>query len=379
MSLSRVLPRTLFVARTRYGLPLSQTLERRFDALSEVLDWHQLGTSRDGGAVHTERFTLVPQFPVGLLDGAAFYAALPVRVARTIRAFDPEIVIVQGPRDTALGLLGRRLVGSAVPVVLDVHGDWHNDTRVFGSPLRRLVSPAADRLARLGVTRADGVRTVSGFTTSLVREAGVEPTATFPAYMDLEPFLAAPPARLPAVPEVLFVGVLERYKSVDVLVRAWPRIAARVPSARLHLVGRGAMQGVVEELVESADGRVRWTPELTTEGVAAALDASTVLVLPSRREGMGRVIVEAFCRGRAVVGTDSGGIPDLVEHDVTGLLVPVDDAGALADALERLLSDPALAARLGAAAAEAAPGWTATPPEFAGRMRALVDAVLARR
>ena len=118
--------------------------------------------------------------------------------------------------------------------------------------------------------------------------------------------------------------------------------------------------------------------ELATDGVAGALDAATALVLPSRREGMGRVIVEAFCRGRAVVGTASGGIPDLVESDVSGLLVPVEDAGSLADALTRMLADPATAARLGEGARTAASAWAATPEEFATRMRELVDRVLGR-
>ena len=373
------LPRVLFVARTRYGLPLSETLERRFDALSKVLDWHQLGTARDGSAVRTARFTLLPRFPVGALDGAAFYVALPVRVARSLRSFEPDLVIVQGAQDTALALLARRLAGSSVPIVFDVHGDWRNDTRVYGSPLRRLVSPVTDRLARVAVTRADGVRTVSAFTSSLVRAQGVEPTATFPAYMDLAPFLATSPVELPTPPGAVFVGVLERYKAVDVLAQAWPLVSARVPVARLHLVGRGSLQPLVEEMVAVGDGRVRWTPELPTQGIVRALDASSALVLPSRREGMGRVIVEAFCRGRAVVGTASGGILDLVHHDVNGLLVPVGDAEGLAGALERILSDPATAARLGAGARAAASDWAATPEEFAHRMRDLVDRVLRTR
>ena len=65
---------------------------------------------------------------------------------------------------------------------------------------------------------------------------------------------------------------------------------------------------------------------------------------------MGRVVVEAFCRGRAVVGTDAGGIPDLVADGVSGLLVPVGDAEALAAALVRVLVDRGLAERLGEAA-----------------------------
>lgn len=372
-------PRVLFLARTRYELPLNPTLQRRFDALSAVLDWRQLGTSLAGPPVRSDRFTLVRRLPLRPLEGAAFYAAFPARVVRELRAFRPDAVIVQGAQDTALTMLARAVARDRAPIVYDVHGDWRTDTRLYGSPLRRVLSPLTDRVARHVVRHADGVRTVSGFTSRLVREQGVEPTATFPAYMDLAPFTAEPPTALPSPPQALFVGVLERYKAVDVLAQAWPLVCARVPGARLHVVGRGRLAHLVEGLVDRRALGVRWTPELSTDGVVTALDEATLLVLPSRREGMGRVLVEAFCRGRAVVGTNSGGIPDLVDDGVSGLLVTPGDAGPLAAALGRVLGEPDLAARLGAGAHAAAGRWLATPEEFAGRMRALVDAVLARR
>jgi glycosyltransferase involved in cell wall biosynthesis len=369
----------LFVSRTRYELPLSETLRRRFDALSGVMDWRQLATSATGRALRDDRFTLVSRFPVARLDGVAFYVLLPIRVAREIRAFRPDVVIVQGAEDTTLALLGRRMARSTAPIVFDVHGDWRHSTRVFGSSARRLFTPLSGALAKVAVRRADGVRTVSGFTTRLVREQGVEPIATFPAYMDLAPFTDTPPAPFPARPAALFVGVLERYKAVDVLAAAWRKVSAAVPTAQLHLVGRGAMQPVVEQMVAEGGGNVTWTPRLSTPEVAAALDTATLLVLPSRREGMGRVLVESLCRGRPVVGTASGGIPDVVEDQVSGLLVPVDDADALAAALEVLLSDPPTAARLGAGAHAAAADWVVTPEQFATRTRELVDRALERR
>jgi glycosyltransferase involved in cell wall biosynthesis len=286
-------------------------------------------------------------------------------------------VIVQGTQDTSLALAGRALARVEVPIVLDVHGDWRGDTRVFGSPARRLLSPAVDRIADYAVRHADAVRTVSGFTSSLVRDRGVEPTATFPAYMDLTPFLAAEPVPLPSLPRVLFVGVLERYKAVDVLAAAWRTLAPRVAEASLQVVGVGPLEGIVEGLVAQPELHVGWTPRLATAEVAHALDEATLLVLPSRGEGMGRVVVEAFCRGRPVVGSNTGGIPDLVEHDVSGLLVPQDDPAALAAALERVLTDRKLAERLGAGAHAASRAWSATPAEFAARMRELVDRVIA--
>jgi len=100
-----------------------------------------------------------------------------------------------------------------------------------------------------------------------------------------------------------------------------------------------------------------------------------VLVLPSRSEGLGRVIVEAFCRGRGVVGSRVGGIPDLVADGETGLLVAPGDARALADAIVHALDDRAVAVRLGTAARAAIDPWLATPEDYARRVRELVDTV----
>ena len=366
--------RLLMVGRTRYDLPLSETLERKFAALDAEVDVRVLATARRV-TEPDPRFRLYRPLPLGPLEGAAFYALLPFRVARELRAFRPDAVLAQGGQETALVLLGRKLARSRARVILDVHGDWHAPTRLYGSPARRLLAPLGDLLARLAVRRADAVRTISTYTSKLVRAEGVEPAAEFPAFMDLEPFTATPPAPLPDEPTVLFVGVLERYKAIDMLADAWRSVAARVPASRLRLIGSGTMSAVAEALVAEFPETVTWTRSVATGEVAAALDTATVLVLPSRSEGLGRVVVEAFCRGRAVVGSRVGGIPDLVSDGETGVLVVPGDATALADALVSVLEDGALAARLGTAAHTAIQSWLATPEDYARRIRGLVDDV----
>ena len=370
-------PRVLFVGRARLRFPLGQTLERRFEALSKEIDWRQLGIAADGQAPPDSRFVLGKPFPVRKLDGPLYYVALPRRIARELRHFEPDVVIAQGAQETALALLARRLARSRARVVLDLHGDWRSPTRLYGSNARRILDPLSDALARLALRRADAVRTISGYTTGLVRERGIEPAAEFPAYMDLEPFTTQPVVPLPVVPRVLFVGVLERYKALDVLADAWRIVAAARADVVLHIVGQGSLAPIASSLVAELQGRVEWTPVLSAPEVGAALDGSTLLVLPSRAEGMGRVLVEAACRGRGVVGSRVGGIPDLVMDGETGILVPAGDAVALADAIERVLSDIALAERLGAAARIRVEPWLATPEEYARRVRNLVDKVVA--
>lgn len=362
------------VGRSRYRLPLSESLAQKFDALEAELAVRVLAA--DGGSTAPDpRFHLVRPVRPRKLDGPAFYATLPYRIARELRSFRPDAVLAQGAQEAALALLGRRLARVPTRVIADIHGDPAAPARLYGSPARKALAPMADAFARYGLRRSDGVRTISAYTSELVRREGVEPTAEFAAFMDLGPFVERDPRQLPERPVVLFVGVLERYKAVDVLAEAWRLAAPRVPDATLQLVGRGTLHDVVRDLVAELPAQTRWDERLETSEVAVALDAATVLVLPSRSEGLGRVVVEAFCRGRGVVGSRVGGIPDIVEDGATGILVPPGDAAALADALVSVLSDRALAERLGLAAHAAVQPWLATPEEYARRIRELVDEV----
>jgi glycosyltransferase involved in cell wall biosynthesis len=217
---------------------------------------------------------------------------------------------------------------------------------------------------------------VSTQTTALVRELGVEPAATFPSYVDADAFLARPPAPLPERPRAVFVGVLERYKAFDTLVDAWRLAAPRVPDAVLHIVSDGTMRDRAERLVADLPAQTEWSPRLTAEEVAEAMDDSWLVCLPSRSEGLPRVALEAACRGRAIIGGDRAGIPDVVHDGENGLLVDPDDAGALAEALVRLLSDRRAAETFGAAARRTGEEWGVTPAEYAAKVRALVDGVL---
>jgi len=367
-----VKPRVLFVSR-RVRLPLPPSLARKWDAVGRELDFRVLA----GGKGHDERFHLAPRLPA--LDGPAFFAALPLRIARELREFRPHAVLAQGAHEAAAALAARRLARVETAVIADLHGDWRAPTRLYGSRLRAALNPVADRVALSGLRNADGIRTVTGYTTSLVRELGLEPADEFPAFMDFDSFLQNPVRPLPERPQALFVGVLERYKNVDGLADAWRLAAARVPEAKLRLVGAGTLRPVVEQLLRELPAQTCWDERLSQPEVSRALDESTFLVLPSRSEGMGRVIVEAFCRGRPILASRVGGIPDLVEDGRNGLLVEPGDTGALADALVRVLTDRGLAQRLAGSAHASADLWTSSPEEFASRVRALVEQIAPLR
>src|SRR3954470_7795036 len=368
-------PHVLLVGRTRYQLPLNPSLRPKFDALRRALDLHVLASAAPAASAPPEAFELVAPLKPALLDGIAFYARLPFRIARHIREYDPDAIIAQSPYEAAAALLARAALREQTPVIVEVHGDWRTATRMYGSRLRVVLAPVADLVSGVAVRHADAGRTVSPYTSTLVGAYGVSPADSFPAYMDLFPFLERPPVPLPDRPSVLFVGVLEANKDIDGLAAAWRRVAARLPHAHLHVVGSGARADVGQRLGARLPAQTTWSPPLRSAEVAAALDYATALVLPSRSEGLGRVVIEALCRSRPVVGSRVGGIADLIDDGVNGLLVEPGDVDAIADAIERVHEGLPLAEVHAAAARSSVDPWLLTPQDYAERTKDLVGRV----
>ena len=144
------------------------------------------------------------------------------------------------------------------------------------------------------------------------------------------------------------IGRLERQKGFDVLVRA----VARVPDARLVLVGDGRERGALQLLADECGLGDRFTVTGWVDNPREFLPSFDVVAMPSRSEGLPLVLLEAMLAARPVVATGVGSIPDALRDGSTGLLVPVDDVASLGGALRLLATDPLLRRRLGAAARE---------------------------
>jgi glycosyltransferase involved in cell wall biosynthesis len=365
-------PRVLFVGGSPFDLPLPPDLDRKWNAVSRELDVRVIG--RANAVRSTDpRFRLIPQ-PPRPLRGLGKYVALQAIVGGELRRFRPDVVVTKSPFEAFSLLPVRKLARHHPRLVVELHGDWRTAARLYGSPLRRLYAGLADRAAAYALRRADGIRALSAYTASLAEQTtGRRPTSIFPAYVDLESFTTEPPQTLPEQPAVAWIGVLERTKNPRLLADAWRLAAPRLDRARLVVVGRGPLQPVIDDLVSEFPTRVTSIPRLTPVEVAKLLDASTVLALSSESEGYPRVIMEAFTRGRPVVGTAAGGVRDLVRTDRNGMLVAPGDAPALADALVRVLTDRTLAERLSRGALEDAARLRSTPEHFAEAFRRLVD------
>jgi glycosyltransferase involved in cell wall biosynthesis len=156
------------------------------------------------------------------------------------------------------------------------------------------------------------------------------------------------PGLLPAERDlVVFVGRLEHYKGVDLLLDAWLEVLLARPGARLVIIGSGSAGEEMRQRAQQGPfgDSVSFTGFVSEADKIGWLQRATVLVQPSRKEGWGLTVLEANACGTPVVATDVPGLRDSVRHGSSGLLTAAMP-GALASSLVAVLADDALRARL---------------------------------
>ncbi|HYK93335.1 MAG TPA: glycosyltransferase family 4 protein [Thermoplasmata archaeon] len=217
--------------------------------------------------------------------------------------------------------------------------------------------------------------------TSYLSSNGYEPALHLPSFARIPESVrrakvADPSAGSP--PTIGYIGRLEWYKGVHDLIRGLPDVVRAVPSVRLDIAGDGPYRPTLERLASAVGVRERvvFRGPVRGEEKEAWFAGVHVVAVPSNMwENFPLVALEAFARGRPVVATEIGGIPDIVDEGESGYLVPIDRPELLAERLVRLLSDPSRARSMGET------GRTRvlerfTPELHVERLLAVYDAVL---
>ncbi len=244
---------------------------------------------------------------------------------------------------------------------------------------------------RQALRRADLVLAPSSDTVRhLEMDQGVAPARLRRLPWGLDPqfseFLEQPaecplPAGFPSGRVILTVGrwsAKERYKGLDTLIAAMPRLLQEVPDAHLVAVGDGDDRPRLERLARELglENRVRFLGSMTQAELSACYAHCSVFALPSRGEGFGLVFLEAMAHGKPVVGGAHGGAPEIIEEGVTGRLVSYGDVTRLSEILRELLMDEALCQRMGARARERILGEYSFDA-FAARFREVLQSLCA--
>lgn len=298
---------------------------------------HSEGVLKERAAEGLDVLELTPRSEMDL--GAAW------RLSRLLKQLRPEIVHAHDPHAVAMSALALSMSTQPTkpPLIASRRVDFH----VRGNTLSRWKYRQVDCF----ICASEAIRKM------LVAD-GIpdQRTVTVHEGIDVERVRAAPPAKLHEefwlpheAPLVGNVAALVPHKGQRHLVDAAALVLRQVPDARFIIAGEGELRPQLERQIKEH----RLEKHVFLAGfrpdVLSLHKSFDVFVLSSTTEGLGTSLLDAMACGKPIVATTAGGIPEVVEHDATGLLVPPRDAGHLAQALVALLKDPDKRRRFGAA------------------------------
>ncbi len=260
-----------------------------------------------------------------------------------VRTLRPDLLLLSSGNRFLSRVVGEVLDRASLPllVVTQAHLD---DARWSWAA----VGPLWQRASALAVNTAHEGRAIAG-------QLGLPPEAVVVTGCGTEP--GTEPAPWPRAEQVLYVGRLDPSKGIDHLLAALRLVWAERPQARLTIAGSrvegsARVDAWIQALPEALRARVTCVCDISDEAKHLLLAQARVLVLPSRHESFGIVLLEAWAHTTPVITLDTPVARCIVRPGIDGLLTPPGDVPALAAALSDLLADPAQAERLGAAGRE---------------------------
>jgi glycosyltransferase involved in cell wall biosynthesis len=302
----------------------------------------QAATSRPEHAEHDGiRIRRLPFWSALKKRDVSMIAGIKAQVVALQREFAPDLLHIDFSGYTAFfqAATAHRM---SLPTVLALHSDL--------SGMRATADTALCTL----LETADWVTGVSQATLDSAR--AIVPTIAGRSSV----IFGCPPnwAPVPAMPgavssRVLAIGRLSREKGFDLLIEAAAKLRSRYPSLEVRIIGEGPERGSLEQYAQQLGvrDRVFFVGSVAHQDLPRQIAEAQVVVVPSRvREAFGMTAVEAAILERPVIATNAGGLREVVVHGETGLLVEMDDAGALAEALDRVLGDRRTAEGMGKAA-----------------------------
>jgi len=265
-------------------------------------------------------------------------------LTRVIRRIRVSIITTHSSRDSWMGSIAGRLTG------IKVIRARHISSSLRADPLTRLVyGPLCDCVVTTG-------EFIKG---QLMSGLGLPADKIFsvPTGVDVAKFDSADGSEvrseLNIAPDEVVIGsaaVLRSWKGHDYMVKAMPEILAEFPKARLVIAGEGPRRQKIEALTDKLGISDRVTLTGYRDDIQRVIKAFDIAVMASyASEGIPQFALQAMTARKPVVGTEIGGIPEVVIDGVTGFVVPPRDSAAIAGAVKRLAHDPELSARMGLA------------------------------
>lgn len=330
----------------------TESYQARYQALSSFFNGYVFTTTSKNEkiimpgfeflAIGTKRIPFITNFRFFL-----FCISNAIHLRRSKKKI--SLIIAYDPIKTGfIGWVVAHILSSKL--IVEVNGVYTSEAEwleIENSIFKRLKKRIVFGLIRFNLKNADGIKLL--FDSQIDYFKASVPDKLITVYPEYVPVALFKP--LKEKKEVLFAGFPFKRKGVDVLIKAFKKISIDHSDWKLIIIG---WYPDPEELYSAIDGhkQIEHIPPVTYDRMPEYIGSCGILVLPSRSEAMGRVLVEAMAAGKPRIGSNVDGIPTVINHAVDGLLVQPENVEVLADAMGQLIDNADLRKSMGEAGAD---------------------------
>lgn len=356
----------LFLSTARFTTPPDATTVKKWSGLEKIFNSTVLSV-HDGTGFLRERlegadWILMPARRLRFFTYLLYMICAAWESIKGTVTGKYQAIIAQSPFQAlapAIVLLPFRFfrVKKCPKLIVEIHNDWTEGVMLYHpGPFSRIEKSCRLLFGGFALRQADAYRVISDYCRSLL-PISQKPVFVFPTFTDLEAFAEPSEECIEKMRQrygtgfFITAGMLIELKGIHHLIKAFADLLPRHPEARLLIAGKGRDEQKFRHLARSlgVEQKVEFVGHFEQSDLAGLVKNSLAFILSSLTEGLGRVVIEAQLLGKPVIATRVGGIPEIVEDGITGILIPPGDVKALSQAMEGFLKDPGTAERMGTA------------------------------
>ena len=338
--------KVLFVAPTKYNYPIKEDLKSKFVILSEICKPFVFAFSnkKKTTAVGNTNLILYKKLNSRFLNYLKIIYLFGFIVPKKIKQNQIDIICLQDPVTSYFAIKSLKLRNSKVKIVLESHGDFIETIALE----KELLIPGIYKklfkfFASYSIKNADLIRSISSFTEEQVKVYGYKDNfVRFPAWINLSKFLEAKTIRDKHDDfKIIFVGSVTDRKNPDLIVKAISELDDEIS---LEIIGPTPNKTYLNELKKSISNsqhkkNILLTPFIAIDELIEKYSNADLFILPSKSEGLGRVVIEAQATGCPVLVSSNTGAVDLIIDHETGYIFENDNLEDLKDKIKNIIDN----------------------------------------
>ena len=346
--------KVLFVSPTVYSNPLTKDIQKKFQSLSNVCNPIVYAFSEEKFTSSVEGVEAIfnKKNKNRFLNYLRIIFLFFFKIPKIVKEQNVDIVCLQDPITGFFTIFSLKIRKLPVKIVVETHGDFIDTIGLEKNLLLpKFYTSIFNYLAKYSIKKADLIRSISDFTEKQVKAFGYEGTfVRFPAWINIDAYLDADIKRSNKDPyQIIFVGSITDRKNPKIIVESLEMINKNFS---LELIGQTPNTNYLKELKKiisqsKHSKKIVLTSFLNTEQLIAKYSSANLFILPSKSEGLGRVIIEAQATACPVLISSDTGMTDLIIENETGFIFKNNDSQDLAKSLNFILSNYEFAIQVG--------------------------------